>query len=52
MNKSVIYNKRTKNIKKLEILQEIENFMFKDVKKSIIIDFNPKILIEHKIPKF
>lgn len=50
LNKSVYFDKNSKNSKKVEKLKEIEKFFFPDMKELIIIDLNPKIYIEQQIP--
>lgn len=42
-------NTRMKNLHKLKCLKEIEQFLFKDLKNQIVIDFNAKVLINHSL---
>jgi hypothetical protein len=52
LNKAVLFNNRTTNLKKLEKLIEIEKFFFKDLSQYIVIDLNAKTIINVKQPKF
>jgi hypothetical protein len=47
LNKSINLSARIKNSRKLECLNEIEEYFFSNLKNTIIVDLNPKIYTFH-----